>query len=648
MRSYRGLIVIIAAVAVVAGGGAVVLFATGVFGSDREEEARETLDAFLAGWPTGELDSVPFIDPAGAAVPSAEVADAIAGLSGELAELPPALSAGELTLTDDIAATEISVDWPLPGGSTWTYASPVRLSERDGDWRVIWEPAVVHPDLIDGDELQLRRLASARGDILGGDGESLVTERDVVLVGVVPQDVTDVDQLAADLDSALLSLGHDLGLADTLPDRVDEAEPDHFVEVVTLREEDYRQIRDRIRPLPGTRFREQQRHLAPSRTFARALLGTVDPVTAEDIENNPGLFDATDYTGHGGLSERYEEQLRGTVGQAVVVARTAPDGAVDDIEVERIEPVDGADLATTLDADAQRAAERALGAESQPAALVAIRVSDGEVLAVANTEGTEANPVNVALTGSIAPGSTFKMVSGYALLDSGEVELDSEVACPETLTIEGFPIGNSFDGDRGDIPFREAVAISCNTAFAGLAPRLGDDGLATAGAALGIGGDWELGTETFTGSVPTGGSELDRAAAAFGQGGTQVSPAAMAAATAAVARGAWLPPTLVVDPEQAAPQPQALPEATVTDLQAAMREVVVSGTGSALGDVPGGEVYGKTGTAEAQDEDGDDIEHAWFVGWQDDVAVAVFVAEGGSGSGTAVPAAEEFLRSLTG
>jgi cell division protein FtsI/penicillin-binding protein 2 len=646
MRSYRGLIVIIAAVVVVAAGGAVVLFATGEFGSDREAEAQETLDAFLAGWPTGELDGVPFVDPAGAAVPSAEVADAITGLSGELAELPPALSTGELTLTDDIAATEISVDWPLPGGSTWTYASPVRLSERDGDWRVIWQPAVVHPELIEDDELQLRRLASTRGDILGGDGDPLVTERDVVVIGVEPQRVTDVDQLAADLDSALQSLGHDLELADTLPDRVEEADPEHFVQVVTLRRTEYDQIRDQVRPLDGTVFREEQRHLAPTRIFARALLGTVDPVTAEDIENNPGLFEAGDYTGHGGLAEQYEEQLRGTIGQAVVVARTAADGVVDDIEVERIEPVDGADLTTTLDADAQDAAEQALGDESKPAALVAIRVSDGEVLAVANTEGTEANPVNVALTGSVPPGSTFKMVSGYALLDSGEVALDTPVACPETLTVEGFDIGNAFDGDRGDIPFREAMAISCNTAFAGLAPQLGNDGLATAGATLGIGGDWQLGVESFTGSVPTGGSELDRAAAAFGQGGTQVSPVAMAAATATVARGAWLPPSLVAGPEAAAQQPEPLPEATVTDLHAAMREVVTSGTGSALGDVPGGDVYGKTGTAEAGEDN--EIEHAWFVGWQDDVAVAVFVEDGGSGSGTAAPLAEAFLRALSG
>ncbi|MGH3682694.1 MAG: penicillin-binding transpeptidase domain-containing protein, partial [Natronosporangium sp.] len=90
-----------------------------------------------------------------------------------------------------------------------------------------------------------------------------------------------------------------------------------------------------------------------------------------------------------------------------------------------------------------------------------------------------------------------------------------------------------------------------------------------------------------------------------------------------------------------APEPTPLPEPVVADLRAALRAVVTDGTGSALVDVPGGDVHGKTGTAQA-----DDLEHAWFVGWQDDLAFAIFVEDGGGGSSTAVPLAEQFLRDL--
>ena len=112
----------------------------------------------------------------------------------------------------------------------------------------------------------------------------------------------------------------------------------------------------------------------------------------------------------------------------------------------------------------QQTAETALAVESRPAALVAIRISDGAMVAVANTQGEEAYPVNTALTGAVPPGSTFKMVSAYQLLAEGVVTLDTLVECPAQVTVDGFTIRNAFPGDQGKIPFRDAVAISCNTA----------------------------------------------------------------------------------------------------------------------------------------------------------------------------------------
>jgi len=610
------------------------LAATALAGcSSAEDDAREMLDAFLAGWPTGELDQVPFIDPLSEPVPSADVAAAIDSLSGELRDQPPSFEVDSLQVEEGLATAAVSVDWPLPGGATWSYQTTVRLSEGDGGWRVIWAPGVVHPQLVDGDQLLLRREPAPRGEILGGDGTPLVTARDVVEVGLWPAQVEDLDAEVATLEAALRTIDPSIDLSD-LPDRVEEADPDAFVSVITLRRGDYDRIRDQIHPLPGTQFREYQMHLAPTSTFARALLGTVGPVTAEIMEENPGSYQAGDQVGLGGLAREYEQQLRGVPGQTVTVER-------DELELGRIEPVPGTDLQTTLDERVQIAAEQALSANENPSALVAIRISDGAVLAVANTEGSRAHPVNLALTGAVAPGSTFKIVTAYGLLSAGEVSLDEPVACPAQITVGGFTIRNSFAGDRGDIPFREAVAVSCNTAFVGLAPSLGTDGFATAGAELGLGGDWGLGTETFTGSVPTGGSELDRAQMSYGQGDTQVSPVAMAAATAAIARGAWLPPSLVVDPQAGTPAPEPLNESAAADVRAAMRSVVTGGTASALADVPGGEVYGKTGSAEA-----DDLTHAWFVGWQGDLAFAIFIHDGDSGSGTAVPVAEDFLRAL--
>ncbi len=330
-----------------------------------------------------------------------------------------------------------------------------------------------------------------------------------------------------------------------------EAEPGAFVEVVSLREEAYRQIKPRIYDLPGTKFISDKIDLAPTREFARALLGTVDPAQADDLAAHPDRYVVGDLVGHGGLQGRYDERLRGGTGLTVVVERPAEDGKLEPTGTElfRREPQPGQPLKTTLDVAVQNAADGALRAESRRSALVALRISDGAVLAAANGPGPAGE--NLAFTAQVPPGSTFKMVSALGLLDRGAVTLDGPVDCPKTFTVDGRSFKNSDNFELGSVPFRTDFAKSCNTAFAALAPKLGGDGLAAAGRSLGLEGQWDLGTDAFTGKVSTGGSPAEQAAASFGQGTTLVSPLAMAGATAAVARGRFEQPKLLLDPAPA-------------------------------------------------------------------------------------------------
>ncbi|WP_030333252.1 penicillin-binding transpeptidase domain-containing protein [Micromonospora parva] len=627
------------------------LLAAGVLvGCSGDDGPQRTVDAFLAGWRSGDLQSVGMIDPLGSKLPSADVAREIKDLSGELAATPPTLTRrGEPKITKDIATTTVQVEWTLPGQTRWAYDREVRLAHGgDDQWQVIWEPTVVHERLAKGDRLALRRDTGARAAVLDNAGQPLVTPRPVVRVGVQPNGVADIKKLVKDLDAAFKAIRPALvpgvDLAD-LPTRVAEAEPGAFVEVVSLREEAYRQIKPRIYDLPGTKFISDKIDLAPTREFARALLGTVDPAQADDIAAHPDRYVVGDLVGHGGLQGRYDERLRGGPGLTVVVERPAEGGKLEPTGTElfRREPQPGQALKTTLDVAVQNAADGALRGEARRSALVALRVSDGAVLAAANGPGPAGE--NLAFNAQVPPGSTFKMVSTLGLLDRGAVTLDGPVACPKAFTVDGRSFKNSDNFELGSVPFRTDFAKSCNTAFAALAPKLGGDGLAAAGRTLGLEGQWDLGTDAFTGKVSTGGSPAEQAAASFGQGTTLVSPLAMAGATAAVARGHFEQPKLLIDPAPAKPAPageQLKPE-SVAALRTMMREVVTTGTGSALKDVPG-EVYGKTGTAEYDDNPAHT--HAWFVGWRGDVAFAVFVEKGGASTASAVPIAERFLRAL--
>ncbi|WBB79498.1 penicillin-binding transpeptidase domain-containing protein [Micromonospora sp. WMMD882] len=631
---------------------AVAVAATALVGCSDSDGPQDSVTAFLDGWRRGDLNAVGFRDPTGARVPANQVMADIRALSGDLADQPPTLrQSGEPTITRDSAEGRIQVTWRLPGDTGWSYQRPIRLA-RGGDdaWQVIWEPALVQEQLLRGDRLAVRRVAAPRGAVLDGAGEPIVAPRPVVRVGIQPGEVTDRAALVRELDAAFRAvrpaITPPVDLSD-LPRRLAEAKPQARVEVVTLREEAYRQIRDRIHDLPGTKFVTEQVELAPTREFARALLGSVDPATAEDLAARPGVHAEGDRVGHGGLQGRYDERLRGRPGVSVVTERKGPDGAwaATGIEVFRQEPTAGQPLKTTLDPKVQNAADAALRAERRRSALVAVRISDGAVLATANGPGPLGE--NLAFTAQVPPGSTFKMVSALGLLDRGAVTLDGPVDCPKTFTVDGRSFRNSENFALGKVPFRADFAKSCNTAFAALAPKLDADGLAETGRTLGLEGRWDLGAEVFTGKVSTGGAPAERAAAAFGQGTTLVSPLAMAAATAAVARGRWEQPKLVLDPapEQPAPAgPQLKPE-SVGPLHTMMREVVTAGTATTLRTVPGGPVHGKTGTAEYDDDPAHT--HAWFVGWQGDVAFAVFVEQGGASTESAVPITARFLRALS-
>ncbi|MEV4626266.1 penicillin-binding transpeptidase domain-containing protein [Micromonospora sp. NPDC049523] len=632
-------------VAALAGLGLVAGLLAGCSGSDSPEQ---TVDAFLRGWQDGKLDQLRFVDTQGQGVTGAKVAEEIKLLSGELtAKLR---REGKAQVREDAATANLTIDWTLPGGTHWAYPSTVRLKRDTEDhWRVIWEPRVAQEKLTAGDTLTVRRVGAPRGQILDGAGQPIVAARSVVLVGVQPSEVTDVPGLVKNLDEAFKAIrpaiNPPIDLAD-LPARMKEAKPDAFVDVVSLRKEAYQQIKPRIYDLPGTKFREEQRELAPTREFARALLGSVDPALKDDLDANPGVYAEGDLVGHGGLQGQYEKPLRGTPGGTVVISRRNPAGelAPTDQELYRIEPKPGTPLKTTLDVKTQNAADAALGADPHRTALVAIRISDGSVLAAANGPG--GGTENLALTAQVPPGSTFKMVSTLGLLDLNAVSLDGPVDCPKNFTVDGRSFKNSNDFELGRVPFRTDFAKSCNTAFAALAPKLGDTGLAEAGRSLGLEAKWELGVEAFSGKISTGGSAVERAAATFGQGTNLVSPIAMAAATAAVAKGQWQQPKLVLDPAPAAPAPAGpqLKASSVEPLRTMMREVVTVGSATALKDVPGAPVHGKTGTAEYDDNPANT--HAWFVGWQGDVAFAVFVERGGGSGDTAVPIAERFLRNL--
>ena len=598
-------------------------------------------DAFAAAWTDGDPASGPVADPATVETRYAEVVE---GLDGSPVEVT-VRSVTPDPEVDGRAEVELEVAWTLPGDRLWSYPTTAPMTLAEEGWEVEVTERVLHPELPTGGRLDARRTTPPRADVLGPTGEPLVTTRETVDVGIQPSRIDDVDDTVAAVRDAL-----DLDL-DDLAASIEAADPDHFVPVVVLRRDDYDAVADELQPIPGTVFRDSEQVLAPTSAFARATLGRAGPVTAEMLEAEPDRYEAGDIAGTSGLQAAYDEQLAGRPG--LEVRALPPEGAeVPDgedppgpITLFTADPEPGEPLQVSFDVEVQNAADEALAEITEfPSALVAVRVSDGHVVAAAN--GPASGGLDLAMTGRYAPGSTFKVVTTAALLEEG-LSPGDEVACPPEQQVDGFAFSNAEDSSLGDVPFSTAFAQSCNTAFVTLGGELAPDALQRSASAFGMGEEVDLGVDAFTGDVPVTESATEQAAASIGQGRVLASPFAMAQVAATAVRGAYLPPTLVLGDEAPTPEPTALADEVAEALPDLLREVVTDGSGSAVDDVPGDPVLGKTGTAEYGDESPPRT-HAWFLGAQGDLAFAVIVAEteDSFGGQVAAPVAADFLERL--
>jgi len=559
---------------------------------------------------------------------------------------------------DDDASAVVELAWTWVTGRTedWTYTTTARVTRDDEDvWATAWDRTILVPDLTEGEDLAVVRRSAERADVLGADDEVLVEARPVLRIGIDKTRITPERTPAA-----ARALADALEIdADAYAERVAAAGEKAFVEAIVVRTGDRSYDVEKLTALDGVLASPGELPLAPTREFARPVLGTVGPATAEVIEKSEGAIAAGDLTGLSGLQRQFDEQLRGVAGLTIEAVDQETSATR---ELFEIAPVAGEPLRLTLDLDLQQTAEDVLRDVVPASAVVAIRPSTGAVLAAASGAGGEG--MSTATLGQYAPGSTFKVVSALALLRSG-MSPESDVRCEPSVVVDGRRFDNfpDYPADAlGQIPLRTAFANSCNTAFIGQRDAAPQDAVVDAAGSLGLLPQAALGYASFLGAVPSDSDGTDHAATMIGQGRVLASPLGMATVAASVAAGRTVLPQLVVDDDaQARDREQATPgtpqptddagpvrplvdltQQEAAQLRELMRGVVTDGGAAFLQDVPGEPVAAKTGTAQFGPED-DLRNHVWMIAIQGDLAVAVFVDEGEYGSTTAGPLLAEFL-----
>ncbi len=610
----------------------------------------DTLDrvagALAAGLSAKDLSAVPFVGASGTAV-NGRYQPLVASMEPS----KPSVTVTSVSRDGSSATASLLFTWTFPGvPEHWTYPTEVKLAEESGQWKTSWQPSIVHPQLDGTNRLSQRRLHPERGELLGEDGVPIVVDRPVFRIGIDRSAVSGEEAKTSAIRLAKVVNINPKAYAAKVATAGNEA----FVVAIVLRmNAPDLPLGSEIRAIPGALSIRTEQMLAPTRDFARPIIGAVGEATKEVVDQSGGVVVGGDQVGLSGLQKRYDAQMRGTPGVRVQLVIAKPAGSstspsptpsapeADPVMLFEAMPVPGKPLTTTLNGGLQQLAEKTLAATKPASALVAIRPSTGSIVAAANGRGNRGQ--SLATVGRAAPGSTFKVVSALALLRAG-LTPESPVRCSPTVTVNGRTFSNYNDypsSHLGTITFRTALAQSCNTAFIGQRGKLEKAALRDAAVSLGFGTDYEVGFPSFFGSVPNDPTATGRAAAMIGQGKVEASPMAMAAVTASVAAGETVIPHLI-EGTQATPKGKPLTAQEAGQLQDMMRAVVSDGSGRVLGDLAGPAVLAKTGTAEYGTSKPLKT-HAWMIAAQDDLAVAVFVNEGKSGSATAGPLLRTFL-----
>jgi penicillin-binding protein A len=402
---------------------------------------------------------------------------------------------------------------------------------------------------------------------------------------------------------------------------------------------------------------------SPLGASALAIAGSVGSPSRKQERKLYALgYPPNTLAGVSGLELAFNTELAGQPsGQLLAVPETGPPGEPRILASGN--PVPGEPVKTTIDPDIQSAAVAALG--STYGGLAVLDAKKGDVLAIAG----------VAFSQPQAPGSTFKVITAAAALESGNVKTSDTFPVEVSNSLIGREIFNAHESACGGT-FVESFAQSCNTVFAPLGVEVGADAMFEAAERFGFNAEPPLAEPGAlealappASTYPKPDSDVELGESAIGQGLVQATPLQMASVAQTIAnKGVRMPTSLVKAPKL---RPDAEPvdaisagtAATVKDL---MIEVVRSGTGVAA-QVPGVAVAGKTGTAELGPrplEPGETVEpgeqppqkeNAWFTAFapvEDPklaVAAIVFDATGGGGGGAvAAPIVQQVLASELG
>jgi penicillin-binding protein 2 len=413
------------------------------------------------------------------------------------------------------------------------------------------------------------------------------------------------------------------------------------------------------------------------------VLGYLGEVNERELREPESPYRAGDVVGRRGIERTYDGELRGSKGERQVVVDSRG-RAREEFGARQARP--GSDLRLTLDLELQQIASRYF--EDKVGAAVVMDPRTGAILAMVSAPSYNPNQFarrleraqwqailedpghplqNRAVQNTFSPGSIFKIVMAVAGLTEHVVTSSDRVYCGGSARFYDRRFRCWKPAGHGWVDLHQAIKESCDVYFYTLGQKLGISRIADYSRQFGLGSvtGIDLGEEEKAGLVPDpewsqrarGGPWYpgETISVAIGQGPLLVTPLQMAVMVSTIANDGYLvtPHLDAADASRAPPQPAGLDPAALALVREALRAVVNDRGTGASARVEGMEIAGKTGTAQVVEQktwiDSKDLpyaqrDHAWFVSFgpvnDPELAVVVFVQNGGKGSAVAAPLAQ--------
>ncbi|MEP7358237.1 MAG: penicillin-binding transpeptidase domain-containing protein, partial [Anaerolineales bacterium] len=640
--------------------------------------ARGTADAYLAAWQKGDYAGMyALLAPASqAALSAADFEQAYRKNLDIISATAYTPTVTNLSETGDTAEAQAHLTYATRLVGTLDTDVKLALQRAGEHWGVVYAPAMIWPELVDGKQLYMVPFVPDRGILYDRNGVAMVSTTDAVAIGVIPNQISEDDDSVANALSKLIGTS-----AADIKLLYQNAIQDQYVAIGEASAAELAKM-SFVQNLPGVQITPYTaRYYAGNGAGAHVTGYTIFIPPDQMADYQARGYSVDQRIGNSALELWGETQLAGRNGGQL----TLLDSAGNPLRAIAIgQPTDAQDMYTTIDFNLQKAAQSALG--DYTAAAVVIRVDDGEILALASSPTFDPNlfePANLnrqfADNGAISAGllnraaqdaypagSIFKIVTFSAGLTSGLFTPASEYTCTGIWEELGPPPKTDWlEGGHGKLTMTQGLTGSCNPWFWHIGRALNDFNpgwLPQTARAFGLGQGTGLGQiEESPGLIPDPDWKLANKGAAWevgdtlnvavGQGDVLVTPLQIARMVAAVGNnGTLYQPQLVLKLQapDSAPSFEFAPIAAgqlpinaeqLAALQEGMHNVTQDPIGTARNRFRGLRipVAGKTGTAENGIPGALDP-HAWFTGYsfahradKPDIAIAVWVGNSGQG-----------------